>query len=135
MGIDDQAGEGLGIEVGRFLGHDVALPGDGFDGDDGCRLEQERGVRARFRLDRRDGVVRRFGVADRALGDGFVVDTGESVEGGREQRDVERSYRFATGRKERLEGVPTRAEDRPSGARPEPESPAATRSVATLEGG
>src|SRR6188472_782582 len=44
--VEHEAGKGLGVEVGRLLGHHVALGGDIEDGGDGRRLEQERGIGA-----------------------------------------------------------------------------------------
>ena len=41
MRVDDEAGQGLGVEIGRFLGHDVAVGGHGQDGGDRGRLEKE----------------------------------------------------------------------------------------------
>src|SRR5438874_2155511 len=43
VGIDEQAAERLGIEVGRFLGHEVAVGGHGNDIADRCGFEEERG--------------------------------------------------------------------------------------------
>src|SRR5690349_12519831 len=42
--VEHEAGEGLGIEVGRLLGHDVALRGDLEDRGDRRWLEEEGGV-------------------------------------------------------------------------------------------
>ena len=64
--VDDEARQGLGIEVGRFLGHHVALAGDGLDGR--TRASARAGTRHRRRpgVDRGDRVGRRLGVFDRA---------------------------------------------------------------------
>src|SRR5258708_36128703 len=45
-GVDDEAGQGLRVEVGRLLGHDVTLAGDGGDRGDRRRFEEESGVDA-----------------------------------------------------------------------------------------
>src|SRR6187397_1596907 len=44
--VDDEAGQGLGVEVGRLLGHHGARPGDRLDGLDRRRVEQEGRVGA-----------------------------------------------------------------------------------------
>src|SRR5215207_5519264 len=54
--IDDEAGQGLRIEVGRLLRHHVAIAGDRLDRGDGSSLEQEGGIDPIAGLDRRDGL-------------------------------------------------------------------------------
>ena len=101
--VEHEAGEGLGVEVGRLLGHHVALGGDGEDRGDGRRLEEEGGIRAIGAvLDQRARLRRGLGVADPlACGDRGGVDPGEPLERGPEQRDVQRADRAAAGRRQR----------------------------------
>src|SRR5262245_61363735 len=65
VGVDDEARQGLRIEVGRLLGHDLAGAGDGLDRFDRRRVEQERGVRAVGRgVDETQGLGGRLRVAN-----------------------------------------------------------------------
>ena len=122
--VDDEAGQGLRVEVGRFLGHDVAVAGDGRDGGDRRRLQQERGfdavgagVDARRSPRPRTSCSRRRRPATRR-----GIDAEQPLERGRRagrRRDgaAPRRPPAATARTPTRRAVRTR----PAGARPEPE--------------
>ena len=89
--VEDEAGQGLGVEVGRLLGHDTALAGDGGDRFDRGRLEEERGIGpVRAGIDRLEGLLDGLREAEPiGRGDRLAVDPGELLQGRPEQDDVE----------------------------------------------
>ena len=106
MRVDDEAGQGLRIEVGRFLRHDVAVAGDRDDRRDRCRFEQERRIRAiDAGVDAIDRLRGRLREADRAGRDGVGIEPGQALQRDAEQCDIERADGVAAGRQERLERV------------------------------
>src|SRR4051812_980641 len=114
--IDDEARQGLRIEVGRLLGHDATLAGDGGDRFDRGRLEKEGGigpVRASV-----DGVERLLDGLREAealgRGDGLSVDPCETLKGRAEHHDVEATKGRAAVRQDPRERPTARGQERPA---------------------
>src|SRR6478672_3498360 len=77
--VEDEAGQGLGVEVGRLLGHDTALASDGGDRFDRGRLEEEGGIGPIGRgIDRVEGLLNGLREAQAVgRGDRLAVDPRE----------------------------------------------------------
>ena len=122
MRVEDQAREGLGVEICRLLGHDVPVCCDRRDRSDRRRLEQERGIGAVYpAVDPGDRFGGRLGVGDCPSGDRVGVDREQALEGDAEQGYIEPAQCRATGREERLERMAARGQERPTASRPKPE--------------
>ena len=98
--VDDEAGQGLGVEVGRLLGHDVAVArrrrGSTATGVGSSRNAASAPSRpASTASSASCGGLR---VADGARRDRVGVDPGQPLEGDPEQRHVEPADRVAAGR-------------------------------------
>ena len=79
-GVDGEAAEELGVEVGGLLGHDVAGEGDVLELVEGDGLDEEGDVGFAFG-DHGDGFVGFADVADAAeAGDGVLIEAEELVE-------------------------------------------------------
>src|SRR5438046_4342814 len=127
-GIDDQASQGLRVEIGRLLRHDVALGRDREHIPNGRGLQEEGRVGAVGsavhpveRLADRLRVV--DALAGCQVGGG---DAGELLECDTKQAHVEVSNSFATGGQPAAEHRAARFQERSSFTSPQPEAPATT---------
>jgi hypothetical protein len=120
--VDDEAGQGLGVEIGRLLRHQVAVARHCLDRLDRGRLEQDRRIDLVARRHGCDGFVDRLGEADPSGLDSILVDARESVERDPQQRDIERPEGLPTVRQPRLEALAPRGQDRPADASPQAET-------------
>src|SRR3990172_10912027 len=121
--IDDEAGQGLGVDVRALLGHDVAVGGDGHDLGGRGRLEEEGGVGAvRASVDEGDRLGSVHRVPDRApLGDRPGIEADERFEGRPEEGDVEAAKGGPARREVGGQDIAAGPEDPPAVPRPEPE--------------
>src|SRR5438876_3039278 len=96
--IDDEARQGLRVEVRRLLRHNVAIVGDGDDRPNRGRLEQERSVRTGPPLvDGGNRFGRRLRVGHPiTAAESSRIDVQDTMEGSFEQNDVETPERVPT---------------------------------------